>query len=136
VSPVRVIQGPKTQLDWPGTMSYDSNTGMLYVANDIGNSILAFRATDKGDVAPARIIKGNATGMSSPVGVFVDTKNSELWVANMGNASATVYPLNATGNAKPIRTIRSAPAGKVSLKFGKTQAVVYDSKREQILVPN
>jgi hypothetical protein len=24
----------------------------------------------------------------------------------------------------------------VSLKFGKTQAVVYDSKREQLLVPN
>jgi len=32
--------------------------------------------------------------------------------------------------------IRSAPAGKVSLRFGKTQAVAYDSKRQEILVPN
>jgi len=82
------------------------------------------------------VIKGNATGLSSPVGVFLDGKNKELWVANMGNASATVYSLTASGNAAPLRTIRSAAAGKVSLKFGKTQAVVYDSKREQILVPN
>ncbi len=135
-SPLRVIQGPKTQLNWPGTMSLDPDTGNLYVANDIGNSILVFRETDQGDVAPARVIKGNATGLSSPVGVFLDGKNKELWVANMGNASATVYSLTASGNAAPLRTIRSAPAGKVSLKFGKTQAVVYDSKREQILVPN
>jgi hypothetical protein len=135
-SPLRVIQGPKTQLNWPGTMSLDPDTGNLYVANDIGNSILVFRETDKGDVAPAGVIKGNATGLSSPVGVFLDGKNKELWVANMGNASATVYSLTANGNAAPLRTIRSAPVGKVSLKFGKTQAVIYDSKREQILVPN
>ena len=135
--PLRVIQGPKTQLDWPGTMSLDPETGNLYVANDIGNEVLVFRGiTDKGDVAPARVIKGNATGLNSPVGVFVDGKNRELWIANMGNASATVYPLAANGNVAPIRTIRSAPADKVSLKFGKTQALVYDPNREQILVPN
>ena len=135
-SPLGVIQGARTQLNWPGTMSLDPESGNLYVANDVGNSIIVFRGTDKGDVAPARVIKGNGTGLNSPVGVFVDAKNKELWVANMGNASATVYPLTASGNAAPLRTIRSAPVGKVSLKFGKTQAVVYDSKREQILVPN
>jgi hypothetical protein len=32
--------------------------------------------------------------------------------------------------------IRGAGEDKVSLKFGKTQALVYDSKREQLLVPN
>jgi 6-phosphogluconolactonase (cycloisomerase 2 family) len=134
--PLRVIQGPKTQMNWPGTMSLDPESGDLYVANDVGNSILVFHETDKGDVAPARIIKGNKTGLSSPVGVFVDTKNKEVWVANTGSASATVYPFSANGNVAPMRTIRSAPAGKVGLKFGKTQAVAYDIKREQILVPN
>ena len=134
--PLRVIQGPKTQLNWPGTMSLDPETGDLYVANDVGNSVLVFRGTDSGDVGPARILRGNRTGLSSPVGVFVDAKNKELWVANLGNASATVYPVIANGNTAPLRTIRSAPVGKVSLKFGKTQTLVYDSKREQILVPN
>ena len=134
--PMRVIQGPKTQLNWPAAMSLDPDTGDLYVANDVGQSILVFHETDKGDVAPRRMIKGQKTGLTYPTGVFVDTKNKELWVSNLGNSSATVYPLAANGDAPPLRTIRSAHAGKVSLRFGKTQAVAYDSKREEILVPN
>jgi DNA-binding beta-propeller fold protein YncE len=135
-SPLRVIQGPKTQLNWPGTMAVDPETGDLYLANDQGNSVLVFRGTDRGDVAPARVIKGERTGLSSPVSVFLDTTHRELWVTNMGSASATVYPLTANGNTPPLRTIRSAPAGKVSLMLGKTHGMVYDSKREEILVPN
>src|SRR5207253_11523030 len=68
--------------DLPGTMSMDPESGDLYVANDVGNSILVFRGTDKGDVAPARVIKGNRTGLSTPIGVFVDAKNRELWVSD------------------------------------------------------
>ena len=135
-SPLRTIQGPKTQMDWPAQMTIDPETGDLYVANDIGHSVLVFKGTDQGNVAPRRFIKGHRTGLMNPSGVFVDSKNKELWVSNFGNSSADVFPLNADGNVAPLRTIRSAPAGKVSLRFGKTQALVYDSKREQILVPN
>jgi 6-phosphogluconolactonase (cycloisomerase 2 family) len=134
--PLRIIQGPRTQLNWPAAMAIDPDTGDLYVANDVGQSILVFRGTDNGNVAPRRMIKGQKTGLSYPTGVFVDTKNKELWVSNLGNSSATVYPLTANGDAAPLRTIRSAPAGKASLRFGKSQAVAYDSKREEILVPN
>jgi hypothetical protein len=74
--------------------------------------------------------------LNFPVSLFLDAKNKELWVSNMGNASATVYSLAASGNAAPLRTIRSAPEGKVSLKLGKTHGMVYDSKREQMLVAN
>jgi DNA-binding beta-propeller fold protein YncE len=135
-APLRVIQGPKTQLDWAGGMSLDTENGNLYVANDVGNSILIFRETDQGNVAPARVIKGNKTGMSHPAGISVDAKNKEVWVSNMGNSSATCYSLTANGDAAPVRTIRSAPLGRTSVKFGKPQAVAYDSKREQYLVPN
>lgn len=135
-APLRIIQGPKTQLDWPGAMSVNPATGELYVANDMGQSILVFHETDQGDVAPVRVIKGPKTGLSYPTGVFVDTKNNELWASNLGNSSATCYPLNANGNVAPVRTIRSAPQGKVSLRFGKTQALAYDSNREEVLVPN
>jgi len=134
--PVRVIQGAKTQLNWPGAMAVDSDKGEIYVANDVGQSVIVFRETDKGDIQPVRALKGAKTGLSYPTGLFVDTKNKELWAANLGNSSTTVYPLAAGGNVAPLRTIRSAPKGKVSLRFGKTQAVAYDSKREQILVPN
>jgi len=134
--PLRVIQGPKTQMDWPGAMSIDPATGDLYVANDMGQSIIVFHSKDQGDLTPAKVIKGLKTHISYPTGVFVDAKNQELWVTNLGNSSATVYPLNASGDVAPLRIIRSAEEGKVSLRFGKTQALVYDPIREQILVPN
>src|SRR5437867_3947627 len=68
-APLRVIQGPKTQLDWFGGMSLDPDNGNLYVANDVGNSILIFKETDQGNVAPSRIIKGPKTGLSHPAGI-------------------------------------------------------------------
>ena len=135
-SPLRTIQGPKTQMDWPAQMTIDPDTGDLYVANDMGHSVLVFKGTDRGDVPPARVIKGDRTGLMNPSGVFVDTRNKELWVSNFGNSSAVVFPLNANGNAAPLRTIRSAPPNKVSLKFGKVEALAYDEGRDQIWVPN
>jgi hypothetical protein len=135
-APLRIIEGPKTTLDWPGAMSLDQDTGDLYVANDMGQSIIVFHSNAQGDVAPARMIKGARTGLSYPVGVFADTKNKEVWATNIGNSTATVYPIAANGDVAPLRTIRSAEEGKQSLRFGKTQALAYDSIREQVLVPN
>ena len=117
-------------------MAVDPDRQEVYVANDAGQAVIVFRENDKGDVQPVRVIKGSKTGLSYPTGIFVDKKNKELWATNLGNSSATVYPLAASGDVAPLRTIRSAPKGKVSLRFGKTQAVAYDSKREEILVPN
>jgi hypothetical protein len=135
-APLRVIQGNKTQLDWPGAMSIDPETNDLYVANDVGQSILVFHGSDQGNVAPYRVIKGPKTHLSYPTGVFVDGKNKELWATSLGNSSATVYPLTATGDVPPLRMIRGAEEGKQSSRFGKTQAIVYDSKRDEVLVPN
>jgi DNA-binding beta-propeller fold protein YncE len=135
-APLRTIQGSKTLLDWPGAMSVDPETGDLYVANDMGQSLLIFRRGDEGDTVPVRVIKGPKTRLSYPAGVFVDAKNKEVWASNLGNSTATVYPLIADGDVAPLRTIRGAEENKQSLKFGKTEALAYDSKREQLLVPN
>ena len=134
--PLRIIEGPKTQLNWPATLYLDSNHGELYVANDAGESVLVFRIGDSGDVAPLRVIKGAKTGLKNPTGVFFDPKNDEVWVSNMGNHSATVYQRTANGDVAPLRAIRSAPLGKLALAIGNPGAVGYDSKREEILVPN
>lgn len=136
VAPIRVIQGDETRLNWPAGLSLDPETGDLYVANDVDHSILVFKSADQGDVAPSRVIKGAKTGMRNPTGIFIDTKHREVWVANLGNSTATVYPMDASGDVAPLRTIRSRPLGTVSLNFGKTEAVTYDSRREQLLVPN
>ncbi len=135
-APLRVIEGPKTQLNWSAGMYLDPEHAELFIANDSTDSILVFRETDSGDVAPLRVLKGTKTGMKNPTGVFLDAKNQELWVSNMGNHTATVYSRTANGDVAPLRTIRSAPAGKLALVVENPGAVGYDTKREQILVPN
>jgi 6-phosphogluconolactonase (cycloisomerase 2 family) len=136
--PLRVISGDKTQLDWPGAMKLNPENGDLYVANDIGQSLLVFSniSTAQGNVAPTRVIKGAKTKLSYPTGIVLDLVHREVWASNMGSSSATAYPLMANGDVEPLRHIRSAPEGKRSLNFGRTTAVAYDSTREQILVPN
>ena len=136
--PLRTIQGDNTQLDWPGGMKFNPENGDLYVANDIGQSVLVFANAPKlaGDVAPARVIHGPSTRLRNPTGVALDLKNREVWVSNLGNSSATVYPLMANGDASPLRVIRSAEESKVGVNFGRTAAVTYDPIREEILVPN
>jgi hypothetical protein len=136
--PLHVITGEKTQLDWPAAMKFNPNTGDLYVANDIGQSVLVFAnaAKAQGDAAPARVLHGPSTRLRNPTGVALDLKNQELWVSNLGNSSATVYPLMADGDTAPLRVIRSAEESKRGVNFGRTAAVTYDPIRQEILVPN
>ena len=114
----------------------DERRGELYVANDTGNAVLVFRADASGDVAPIRVIQGPNTELDAPGGVFLDTKNNELWVSNYGNHSLNVYALTADGNTAPLRRIRSGPLESRALMIGNPGAVAYDTKREEILVPN
>jgi hypothetical protein len=136
VAPIRVIQGPDTQFNWPAHLALDEQNGDLYVANDGGHSVLVFKVTDNGNVAPNRILKGPKTQIKNPTGVFVDLKNDEIVVANMGNHMATVYPRTANGDVAPRRVIRGAPADHPALQIGNPGAVAYDTRRDQILVPN
>ncbi len=135
-APLRVIKGPRTQLNWPSHVALHEARGELFVANDADDSVLVFKITDNGDVPPTRVIKGPRTLIKNPTGVNVDPVNNELWVASMGNYTATVFPLTASGNAAPIRQIRGGPSGGTALMIGNPGAVGYDSKRQEILVPN
>jgi len=49
---------------------------------------------------------------------------------------ATVYPVDADGDVSPLRMIRGAPIDTPSLQIGNPGAVTYDTKRDEILVPN
>lgn len=136
VPPLRVIKGPKTQLNWPTGLSFDAQARELFVANDAAMSVLVFDADASGDVAPKRVIKGRKTKLANPTSVFADVKNGELWVTNFGGHSATVYDLKASGDVAPKRVLRNAPEGTPSLMIGNPGTLGYDTKREEILVPN
>jgi DNA-binding beta-propeller fold protein YncE len=135
-APLRMIKGPRTQLNWPSHVAVHEGRGEIFVANDAEDSVLVFKVTDSGDAAPTRVIKGARTDIKNPTGIFVDARNQELWVASMGNYAITVFPIAAGGNAAPLRTIRGGPAGGQALMVGNPGAVGYDSKRQEILVPN
>ena len=135
-APIRVIQGPKSQLDWPIGMAVDPDRRELYVANDAGDSVLVFSIDANGDTPPLRTIQGPRTMVKNPTGMFLDTKNNELWVSNFGSHAVTVFRPTASGDIAPLRTIRSAPANTPALMIGNPGALAYDTKREQLLVAN
>jgi len=135
-APLRIIEGPRTRLNWPAGMRVDSEHGELYVANDGDSSILVFKASDNGNVAPSRVISGPKTHILNPTDVYVDLKHNELWAVNMGNHAAVVFPRTANGDVAPLRVIRSAPIEKKALAIGNPGAVAYDSRRDEILTPN
>jgi len=136
VAPLRVIQGPKTQMDWPTALAVHPERGEIFVANDTGDSVIVFKTDAHGDVAPIRVIKGPLTMVKNPTGIAIDFKNQELWVANFGSHAATVFDLDATGNVAPKRVIRSGPLSAPSPKLSNAHTVAYDSKRQEILVAN
>jgi DNA-binding beta-propeller fold protein YncE len=136
VAPIRTIQGERTRLAWPMGMTVDTAAGELAVANYGTNEILIYPKAANGDVAPARIIGGDRTGIIGPIAVQIDRTNDEIWVANYGDHTAVVFDRNASGNVAPKRVVRNAPAGTPTTGFTNASAAAYDSKRDQLLVPN
>src|SRR5205809_553422 len=133
-APIRSVRGPKTQMADPHGIYFDETNNEIVVANNGDNSILVFPRTASGDVPPKRVIRGALTGVKGPMGVAI--AKDEIYVANFGDHTALVFPRLAGGNVRPRRIIRNAPAGRETSGFGNPYAVAYDTKRQEILVPN
>jgi DNA-binding beta-propeller fold protein YncE len=135
-SPLRIIEGNSTKLDWPMGIAVDSAHNTIAVANNGDNSILIFDRKQEGNVAPVRVIHGDRTGINRPMGLAVDSQNGEIWISNYGDHAALAFESGADGNVAPKRILRTAPAGTPSPGFGNPMALAYDTKRDEILVPN
>ncbi|HTW87928.1 MAG TPA: hypothetical protein VMD75_07970 [Candidatus Binataceae bacterium] len=135
VAPIRIIRGPKTQLDWPTGVSVDNLHDEIAIANEPANEVLIFSRTGQGDIAPIRALGGPQTHIIHPMGVAFDPIHDELWVANFGHETE-VFDRAASGNVAPKRIVRNAPAGVAAAGFGNPTAIAYDSKRDELLVPN
>jgi DNA-binding beta-propeller fold protein YncE len=133
-APLRTIQGPTSQLDWPMGVAVDEVNNEIIVANNGDNSVLIFARPARGDARPRRVIRGPLTGIKGPMGIAI--AKDEIWVANFGDHTALVFPRLAAGNVAPRRILRNAPAGKETTGFGNPYAVAYDTKRREVLVPN
>jgi hypothetical protein len=82
------------------------------------------------------VLGGARTGIVGPVAVAFDARNREMWVANYGDHTALVFDIDAAGNVDPKRIIRNAPAGTPTTGFTNASAAAYDTKRDELLVPN
>lgn len=103
-APIRIIQGPKTQLKNPDHMTFDSLHNEIFIPQ--GDKILVFRGDGNGDVAPIRVLQGADTQITGG-SIGVDpVHNLLIAVANdralgQGRSKLLVFDRTANGNTKP-----------------------------------
>lgn len=111
--PIRVINGPKTQLIAPDRLEVDPIHDEIYVPE--GVKLLVFPRTANGDVAPIRVITGARTGIEATRAVTVDPQRNllilatQVWGTDEENrargSELRIFPRTANGDVKPLRVI-------------------------------
>ncbi len=108
-SPLRVIQGPRTQLVTPHSVNLDLEHGEILVGSVTGKSIWVFPRDANGDVAPLRVIKGPKTGLRYVVGLAVDPVTKLLAVAN--GREVLIFNRTDNGDVAPRAIITGPKTG-------------------------
>ncbi|MBI2821408.1 MAG: hypothetical protein HYX74_04235 [Acidobacteria bacterium] len=114
--PVRIIQGPQTQLRRPDRLAIDPAHNEIFVPD--GDAILVFPLNGQGDIAPLRILQGPDTQLGASA-VAVDTKRDLLVVAGSSRRAGQRRPhllvFNRTdqGNRKP-KAVIAGPKTKLN----------------------
>lgn len=105
-SPIRVIQGPKTQLVEPDRLALDEINDELWVPMDTVKRITVYRASANGDVAPLRAIEGPDTTIGAEA-IAIDNVHNLMVAAGVGKEGLRlrIFDRKAEGNAKPLRII-------------------------------
>ena len=134
--PLRIIQGPKTQLLGVGALdkvTVDPETGEIYIPTARHN-ILVFAYGANGDVEPIRVLGGPDTqirfqeqtvGSGNTRPIRVDPVNNLLIVPRIGETrndlpALLIFDRKASGNSKPRRVIRGP---KTQVAGGQQMAV-------------
>jgi DNA-binding beta-propeller fold protein YncE len=107
--PLRVIQGPHTQLVTPHSVNLDLDHGEILVGSVTGKSIWVFPRDANGDVAPRRIIKGPKTRLRYVVGLAVDPVTNLLAVAN--GKEILIFNRTDNGDVAPRAIIAGPKTG-------------------------
>src|SRR5712692_8087122 len=118
-APIRVLQGPRTEIMRPDTVYVDPRNDELYAPSGDG-SLLVFPRTANGDVPPKRVIAGPRTKLTSPdlfgiFGIAVDpvrnlvavaNRYAELWDKDGALDGVLVFDRLASGDVAPRGIIR------------------------------
>jgi len=109
--PIRMIQGPHTQILRPETVTVDVPHREIIVGEDGGKDILVFRRDAQGDAAPLRIIRGPKTGLDEVRGVAVDPARNLIVVSSYSRKGTTgLFIFNRMDEGDvPAKAIISGP---------------------------
>ena len=123
VAPIRIIQGPDTQITNPQRLALDPVHNEVFVP--LENRILVFPSLEEGNVAPIRVLKGPDTLLGADA-ITVDPVHNLLIVSgpqpkgkveagSKGDARGQILIFNRTdsGNAKPLAVI-AGPKTKIT----------------------
>ena len=130
--PVRIIQGPHSQMDAPEHLEVDSVHDEIFVPTRYG-AVLVFPHGAQGDVAPIRVIKGPDTLLTGDNVIAVDPLHDLLFVGTTvgrGQTRLLVFNRTDSGNVKPKAIIGGPKSGLNS--FGGPIAV-YPPKGELLI---
>jgi hypothetical protein len=115
--PLRAIQGTRTRLVRPHTVSIDPVNNEILTADPSMRAIVVFDRTANGNVALKRVISGEKTGLLDIVGLDVDPiRNVIVAASRKGNGDKVglfVFDRLANGDVTPKRFI-GGPKSKLA----------------------
>lgn len=117
--PIRMIQGPHTQILRPETVTVDVPHGEIIVGEDGGKDILVFSREAQGDAAPLRVIRGPKTGLDEVRGVAVDPARNLIVVSSYSKKGTTgLFVFNRTdeGDVAPRALIAGPKTGIIRIR--------------------
>jgi hypothetical protein len=97
--PVRIIQGPKTELNYTDNVAVDPVNGEVITAQRRTNSIMVFKRAPAGDEPPVRILHGPKTRLDRPYRVGIDSVNNLLAVTT--SEGILVFNRTDSGDVAP-----------------------------------
>jgi len=132
-APLRVIQGPKTQLVQPDTLYVDvAHDEMMVDSGD--DSVLVFSRTANGDVEPLRKLGGPKTKIRNIYGITVDSVHNLIIIGNrvdLGGRESEdgilIFNRTDSGDVPPRAVIAGPRTGIIKIR-----QVVVDEERGQI----
>ena len=114
-SPIRVIQGPRTQMVTAGNgvdkVAIDPVNGEIFVPTRL-DQVLVFDREANGNVAPKRVLGGPDTGNLGAT-IRVDAERDLLYVS--GRGAVLVFDRTASGNTPPRAVIPGPSSNQFAL---------------------
>lgn len=113
--PLRIIQGPQTQLEAPDRLGIDPVNNEIYVPES--GRLLVYPREANGNVAPVRVLSGDGG-----VGGAVAIDAVRNLIVTSGSQALKIFDRKAKGPAKPLRVI-GGPRTREMLSGSKNIAV-------------